>query len=233
MPPWTQLPLLAQGIEDVIGIIVFIVIALISWAAQAAGSNKKKQEQERRRQARQMQQQRPQQQRPQQQRPQQQQQPPVRAQQAGGGAGQRPGQGGLQDEIGEFLRDAARRRQQGGQPAGAAGPGQPARRPPGQGRPIPPRPQPRRATMEPVVAEVIEPSIEERAAEVGRLKVEAEREAKRSRQQRWLKEAAVGGASGGSTGSAAAIRQMFTNPLTLRQAVIAAEVFRRPEDRWE
>ena len=228
MPPWTQLPLLAQGIEDVIGIIVFIVIALISWAAQAAGSNKKKQEQERRRQARQMQQQRPQQQRPQ-----QQQQPPVRAQQAGGGAGQRPGQGGLQDEIGEFLRDAARRRQQGGQPAGAAGPGQPARRPPGQGRPIPPRPQPRRATMEPVVAEVIEPSIEERAAEVGRLKVEAEREAKRSRQQRWLKEAAVGGASGSSIGGAAAIRQMFANPLTLRQAVIAAEVFRRPEDRWE
>jgi len=87
--------------------------------------------------------------------------------------------------------------------------------------------------MEPVVAEVIEPSIEERAAEVGRLKVEAEREAKRSRQQRWLKEAAVGGASGSSIGGAAAIRQMFANPLTLRQAVIAAEVFRRPEDRWE
>ena len=86
--------------------------------------------------------------------------------------------------------------------------------------------------MEPVTAEVIEPSLEERAAEAARLKVEAEREAKRIRQQRWLKEAAAGAASGGSTGNAAAIRRMFTDPLTLRQAIIAAEVFRRPEDRW-
>jgi hypothetical protein len=35
-----------------------------------------------------------------------------------------------------------------------------------------------------------------------------------------------------ASGGAVAIRQMFANPLTLRQAVIAAEVFQRPSDRW-
>jgi len=233
------LPLFAQDFGDVLGIVIFIIIAIASWAAQALNQKKgkgPKQAGRRQRQAGQ-----------------------PRAQGPGGGA--RPAGAAqpknLEDEIGDFLRQAARRRQEGQQPPAAQRPQQ--------------MPQPR---DEPVEADIVvgrteprrprpkpqgDPRLEELRAK------RAQREAARAQERKAAARAkaadvepampaaaaAVGAASTSApgvrgsapaltpgttrrpSGSAAAIRQLFADPPSVRQAIIASEVLNRPADRWE
>jgi len=219
-------PLLADGLEDVIGFVVFLVVAIVIWGIQAFGKM--------------VQQGRPQ-------RP------------KGAGA-PRPAQGGgLEDEIGQFLRNAARRREQ-------------------QQRPGPQAPPPRRPAEKPVIAEVVggqRPDraqvLREQARQAARRQAQAAPVARSSPQygapraepQRLAKRSATprekpptpplplqpeaeaprvelpsvfsalakpGPAP--DVASAAGLYAMLSKPGGLRQAIVLMEVLNRPEDRW-
>ena len=216
--------LIANGLEDVIGFVVFIVIAIAIWAFQAFGKMVQKG--------------RPQ--RPQR-RPQQQ---PA------------PG-GGLQDEIGEFLRNAAQRRQQQRQPP-QQGPGERAARAEVLGG------------QDPVRAEVLRERAREAArrqaaagptrqrtppygpqpAEVQRPaeqpavlrnapqpkdvvpRLEPASEASRIALASVFAAAGPDTTSGGAAPAAATVYAMLSEPRSLRQAIVLAEILSRPEDRW-
>ncbi len=172
---------------------------------------------------------------------------------------QRPAQaGGGDDEIGEFLRRAAQRRQKPGQPAA----------------PVPPRPQDRAVQAEvvggqrPVHAEVLR----EQARQAARRQAQAGQAARRAAQhgqapaEAQLREQAARRARRGAVpptvaprpepspeaprvalptafaaaqprptagGSAAAgLYAMLSEPSNLRQAIVLTEILNRPEDRW-
>jgi hypothetical protein len=190
-------PLLAQGdFTDVIAFIVFIVIGIVSWLVQALG-NKNKQGQ------------------PKGKLPRPRPRPQGPPQQAGQGGGRpRAQQGGdrIQDEIGDFLRQAAQRRKQPGQ--AAPGP-EPHRAPPPERPMVQPLPEPPEAVVE---AQVIQPerrarrgdtgargpdmdAIRHRQEQLQREMAEAERESQRMLEERFTKQAArVGAAASAAPG---------------------------------
>ena len=226
-----NLAILLAELEDVIGVIVFFVVAVAVWLFQAVGKM--------------LQQGRPQR--------------PVRPGQAG------RAQGGLQEEIGEFLRKAA----------------QGQRRPQQQPPPVPDRPQPGPQAVRAEVGGHRQPARADLALERARQAAEAARARARAqrtgpappqpasrprpepqrrpaspkRQPEPILDAAVvsepaaetlraalGSAAVATarpestampTGAAAAgIHAMLSNPDNLRQAIILSEILNRPTDRW-
>lgn len=240
-------PLIA-GIEDFIGILVFVLFLVISIVGQLLAKVRENQEQAQRRQAQQRQAQRPQAAGP---APR-----PAPGAQARAGQGQDP----LKDEIGEFLRRAAERR--------GAAPAQPARRPaPAQPpvretrparetRPVRKTPAPR--IDEPVEVELVEvPSTPSRSAfvptqgatETARLATERlgrdidqadERMAEHLHQ---VFDHQVGTLQRGRIQlqvqeplpqtTAAGLASMVADPVRLRQAILLNEILERPVHRWE
>lgn len=223
-------PLLADGWEEVIGTVVFLVVAFVVWLFQNVGKMIQR-----------------------------------RPQRPAGPGQQVPAQGGLNDEIGEFLQKVAQRRQQ------------------------PPPPQPRQRPVEqPVRAEVVrgrQPSRAEVALQQARRAAEAARQRAGTRQvvataeqytaphpqphrrveQPQRQPGALGGvviakpehSSGGKdrigsraglegafaaarsgTGAsaggamAAGLYAMLTDPGSVRQAILLSEILNRPVDRW-
>ena len=217
--------LLANGLEDVIGFVVFLVIAIVIWAVQAFGKMAQKG------------------------RP----QPPKRP------APKQPAQGGgLEDEIGDFLRKAARR----GQPQREAAP--PARQHRGE-----------RAMQAEVVGGQQRPVpgevLREQALQAARQRAKAEQLARRTMQQGPQRAAVARQTQGSGTprdmstpalasspapaadaprvklasifaatqpdsprgvAPAAGLYAMLSEPANLRQAIVLAEILGRPEDRW-
>lgn len=226
--------LLADGWAEVISTVVFLGVAFLIWLFQTVGKM--------------MQQGRPQRPAgPGQQRP----------------APQQPGQAGLEDEIGEFLRKAAQRRQ-------------PQQQPP----PPPPRQRPAEQPMraeaaggrQPVRADVAlqrarqaadaarqrararARQISEAAQQQAAPYAEPHRQVERSQRQPELPvEAVIAQAESASqrpelgtvfaaarpgTGtplgnaSAAGLYALLSDPGNIRQAILLAEILRRPVDRW-
>ena len=236
------------GIEDFIGILVFVLFLVISVVGQLLAKLRESQEQAQRRQA--------------QQRPAHRGAAAGPAPRAGGGAQGRAGQGQdpLKDEIGEFLRRAAERR--------GAAPEQPARRP--ATVPVPARenratrevrsarkpPAPR--IEEPVEVELVEVTTPARlsafvptqgATETARLATERlgrdieqadERMAEHLHQvfdhqvgtlQRGQIQLQVQAPLPQTT--AAGLASMVSDPVRLRQAILLNEILERPVHRWE
>jgi len=186
------------------------------------------------------------------------------AQQKAAGGGQRPGRpqgpaqaqrpADVEDEIGEFLRRAAERRQ-GEQPAQA------------QAAPRPARPARRLAPDEPIEAVLVDeppPHVElaqqierdldtrkfaDRAKQLERRAEQAQRKAEQHAHQvfdhsvgHWggssptPAEAGVPAAALGAEvgpGLAAGLPALLASPMGLRQAVVLTEILQRPEHRWE
>jgi flagellar biosynthesis/type III secretory pathway M-ring protein FliF/YscJ len=183
------------------------------------------------------------------QRPQQRRQPPARA--------QGPADADVEDEIGDFLRRAAERRQ-GGQPAQAM-PAQPR-------RPQPPRRPPARQPVEAILVEERAPrsafpdltqqverdidtrKFAQRSKQLERRAEQARRKAEQHAHQVFdhpvghltdspaapgetgVPAAALGAEVG--PGLAAGLPALLASPLGLRQAIVLAEILQRPEHRW-
>jgi hypothetical protein len=178
----------------------------------------------------------------------------------GGAPARQPRGGGLEDEIGEFLRRAAQRGQPQPQPAARAQP-QPAARPP----------VPRAAIEQAIEAEVVgRPALGEgikqhvgehldagefrrRAAGLGGEVAQADEQIEQRLHARFDHEvstlAAVPGESAHAprpveaaepedrvaeipSTAAAGLAAMLANPGGVRQAIVLNEIFTRPEDRW-
>lgn len=220
--------------EQLVITAILIIIAVISYVAQAIAKWRQMQEEEARRRQRQARMEAMPQQ-PQQQRGQQM---PQRPQQAA----PRPQQKPLEDEISEFLREAARRRS--------------GERPAKPGAPKPPPPPP--ARERPVVAEVVEPAARNTLESqkfpslqggLEQRHLHADQEIQSHLQEVFAH--SVGSldtravdlapseidespilAAGRPHLDGLGLAAMFANPASLRQAILAHEIFRRPEERW-
>jgi len=171
------------------------------------------------------------------------------------------GQDPLADEIEEFLKRAAQRRQ-------AAGGGRPAAQAPAPAVGVSP-PQPRRLVEQPVAAELIPeegqpesvaahvrehlssakfaPVSQELGREVTELDTKMQRHLQDKFDHRVGRLAGMGGQSAqvqsavdlettaeraaGGT-SLSTLAAMFANPASVRQAIVLSEVLNRPESRW-
>lgn len=209
--------LIANGLEDVIGFVVFIVIAVVIWALQAFGKMVQKGQ------------------------PQRPQARPKR---------QPPAGAGLEDEIGEFLRRAAQRRQQEpGQPpqrpgeravqaelVGGERPGraevlrqqarEAARRQAGAARAAS-RTRPYAPAIE-VQPQAERPVVPPQPAVVPRLQPVADA----PRIELGGVFAAAGPGITKPAAPAVGLYAMLSEPPNLRQAIVLAEILNRPEDRW-
>ncbi|MCL4191266.1 MAG: hypothetical protein KJZ87_05940 [Thermoguttaceae bacterium] len=223
--------------EQLIITAILIIIAVISYVAQAIAKWRQMQEEEARRRQRQARMEAMPQQ-PQQQRGQRIPQPPQQA-------APRPQQKPLEDEISEFLREAARRRS-GERPAKPGAPKTPP--PPARERPVvvevvePAAPAPLRSKLESQKFPSLQGGLEQRhlhadqeiqshvqevfAHSVGSLDTRAVEPVRAEIDESPI--LAAGRPHLDGLGLAA----MFANPASLRQAILAHEIFRRPEERW-
>jgi hypothetical protein len=222
--------------EQLIVTAILIIIAVISYVAQAIAKWRQVQEEEARRRQRQGRMEVPP-------------QPPRRADPLAPRPPQqpaaRPQQKPLEDEISEFLREAARRRS-GDRPARPAGPKPPP--PPVRERPVVVEvveaapAAPLRSTLETQKLPTLHGSIEQRHLEPDQ-EIESHLRGTFDHSV-----GSLGAPVGASTrvdatelAAPGAVQQhfdglglaaMFSNPVSLRQAILAHEIFRRPEERW-
>lgn len=224
--------------EQLIITAILIIIAVISYVAQAIAKWRQMQEEEARRRQRQARMEAMPQQ-PQQQRGQRIPQPPQQA-------APRPQQKPLEDEISEFLREAARRRS-GERPAKPGAPKTPPP-PPARERPVvvevvePAAPAPLRSKLESQKFPSLQGGLEQRhlhadqeiqshlqevfAHSVGSLDTRAVEPVRGEIDESPI--LAAGRPHLDGLGLAA----MFADPASLRLAILAHEIFRRPEERW-
>ncbi len=225
--------------EQLIITAILIIIAVISYVAQAIAKWRQVQEEEARRRQRQARMEAMPQQ-PQQQRGQRMPQPPQQA-------APRPQQKPLEDEISEFLREAARRRS-GERPAKPGDPKSPPPPPPVRERPVvaevvePAAPAPLRSKLESQKFPSLQGGLEQRhlhadqeiqshlqevfAHSVGSLDTRAVEPVRSEIDESPI--LAAGRPHLDGLGLAA----MFADPASLRLAILAHEIFRRPEERW-
>lgn len=225
--------------EQLIITAILIIIAVISYVAQAIAKWRQMQEEEARRRQRQARMEAMPQQ-PQQQRGQRIPQPPQQA-------APRPQQKPLEDEISEFLREAARRRS-GERPAKPGAPKTPPPPPPARERPVvvevvePAAPAPLRSKLESQKFPSLQGGLEQRhlhadqeiqshlqevfAHSVGSLDTRAVEPVRGEIDESPI--LAAGRPHLDGLGLAA----MFADPASLRLAILAHEIFRRPEERW-
>ena len=219
-------PLFAQGWGELIGFIITALIAVIYVIGQLLKVG------------------------------QQPQQPPGGRPPGGGGAAGRPPGGGLEDEIGEFLRRAARHRQ-----------GQPAARPHPGGQPAaagPAEPQIIEAEVvgQPAIGEGIKQHVgkyldagefRRRAAELGEEVAQTDEQLEQRLHTKFDREVSRLTDRPGESASmpragqaeepedrlaelpstaAAGLAAMLSRPESIRQAIVISEILTRPEGRW-
>ncbi|MHC4179994.1 MAG: hypothetical protein ACYSWU_21020 [Planctomycetota bacterium] len=174
----------------------------------------------------------------------------------GAAAAGRPPGGGLEDEIGEFLRRAAQHRQ--GQPPPGPRPGAP----PAVGQPAGQQVVEAQVVGQPAIGEGIKQQVGEyldagefrrRAAELGEEVAESDEQLEQRLHAKFDHEVstlarrpgesagaprvapaeeAEGGVAELPSTAAAGLAAMLSNPVSIRQAIVISEIINRPEQRW-